>query len=176
MTIMLRTLLIMSCLLLIPAIGNQTIEGWNWSLFDFVWAGAMIAGVQFAYHAFAKKINHHTYKMAAALGLGATFILLWINAAVGIVGDDDGINMIFFLSIVITFIVGSLISKGSPRGMAKTLYALAGVTILIPTAGFILSRAVYGKSPEMIKIYALCGMFALLFIGSGLLFRKAAKK
>ena len=170
----LRILLITLLLLVIPATGNQTVEGWNWSFFDFMWAGAMIAGVQFAYHAFVTKVHNHTYKLATMLGLGATFVLLWINAAVGIAGDDDGINMIFFLGILGTLGVGSLLTKGKPRGMAKVLYAVAFMTLLIPTIALMLARVVYGIYPHMIKAYILCGIFAVLFVGSGLLFRKAS--
>jgi hypothetical protein len=164
--------LITATILCIPIIGMQVSNEWNWTLFDFVWAGTLIAGTQCAYEFAVKRMKNATYKLAVGLALLAAFLLMWINGAVGIIGDGP-VNMIYLGVIVIGFF-GAIITRLKPQGMSRVLFAMAIAQTLIP----VIALSVWGReidwSPSMLGVFVLNGFFVMLFIGSALLFQQAS--
>lgn len=81
-TSVIRVVLIVAALLVIPVLGNQFVEGWNWSLSDFVIMGTMLVVVGsileliFAYGG--------KYKLVAAAVTLFLFLWLWAELAVGV--------------------------------------------------------------------------------------------
>jgi hypothetical protein len=75
---------VVALILLVPLVGNYTITGWNWGLEDFVFASIMLftAGVGIEYA--VKKITNPTHRVAAILTIIFAFLLIWVEAAVGI--------------------------------------------------------------------------------------------
>ncbi len=82
----LRIALITALLLLIPLAGNSFVEGWNWDLFDFVFAGILIFGTGLAYVLITNKSRSTAYRFTVGFTLAIAFLLIWIQAAVGIIG------------------------------------------------------------------------------------------
>lgn len=70
-------------------------------------------------------------------------------------------------------LVGSLISRFKPRGMALTLFAVALVQFLIPVVALIISPDVSWGNAGVIGVFVVNSIFALLFAASALLFRRA---
>ena len=174
-TSIIRIVLITAGLLAIPRIGKQTIEGWNWSGFDFVFAAVMIAGVQFLYQFISKKVNKAPYRTAVGFLLFGAFLLIWINGAVGIIGDEDnGVNMMYFAVLGVLFF-GSVASWFAPEGMARTLYSAAVVQMLVPVVALWLFPVELSKTPGVAGVFMLNALFAGIFIISGRLFRLAVK-
>ena len=74
-------------ILMIPFVGMQTSNDWNWSLFDFIVMGALIFGTGFAYVLITRKGGPMAYRFAVGMALAAAFLLVWLNLAVGIIGS-----------------------------------------------------------------------------------------
>jgi hypothetical protein len=84
-------------ILLIPLIAMRFTNQVKWSLFDFVFAGTLIfvTGCLFEM-ARRKAAGSISYKLGAGMALGAVFLLIWINGAVGIIGsENDPINLMY---------------------------------------------------------------------------------
>lgn len=79
-----RIAAITALVILVPFFGNIFVDGWNWTLFDFAWAGALIFGTGLVYELAVKKIRTPTYRTIAAFALALAFLLIWIDGAVGI--------------------------------------------------------------------------------------------
>ncbi len=113
-----------------------------------------------------------TYRFAVALALTAPFLLVWINLAVGIIGEPDELANLMYIGVLAVEIIGALIARFRPRGMALALFATAlahaviAVITLIDGLGFPVS------GPRWILSFN--GFFIALWLGSAWLFRIAA--
>lgn len=171
--IVIRPLLITSVLLLIPFIGNRTIEGWNWTWSDFVFAGLVIVGVCLAYEFISRRSNSTVYRAAVALGLLTGFLVLWVTAAVGIIGEDNPGNLLYLVMLMVGFLV-ALKLRFEPKRMPFLLFFLAAVQMLIPTVSVFVWPDDF--APGVLRVLVLNAGFATFWIASGLLFQLSAEK
>jgi hypothetical protein len=117
-----------------------------------------------------------TYRIAFVVGLGTTFLLGWVSGAVGIIGSENQPINLMYWAVPAVLLIGSLISRFKPRGMARTLFATALVQVLIPVVALIISPEVSWGNAGVIGVFVFNSIFAVLFIGSALLFRRAARE
>jgi hypothetical protein len=116
--------------------------------------------------------SRNAYKLGLAAAGGSAFILLWLAAGVGIIGaDGDRANMMY-LGVLAVGIIGALIARFKPLGMARTLVAMA-VAHAVVGAVALIAKLGQPHSPPL-EILGLTGFFIVLFGGSAWLFRQAA--
>jgi hypothetical protein len=150
-------------------------DGWHWMPGDFVFAFVLIFGTGLAYLLLAGKGGTIAYRLAMGLALLAGFLLIWINAAVGIIGEDSGTNLLYF-GVLLIGIISAVQAKFNPQGMARTLFIVATLHMLVPViAIFFLPEVIVSEPPGIIGVFALNTIFALFFVTSGLLFRRASQ-
>ena len=73
-------------ILLIPLIAMQFTDEVNWSLFDFIIAGALLLGTGLMCELAIRRINKIKYRIAICLALLVVLLLIWAELAVGIFG------------------------------------------------------------------------------------------
>ena len=112
------------------------------------------------------------YRAAVGVGVGAALLLTWVNLAVGIIGEPDERANVLYLGVPAVGIIGAVIARLEPRGMARALFATALAQALIAAIALILGWGAPGTGP--LEIVALNGMFVALFAGSAWLFRLGA--
>lgn len=113
------------------------------------------------------------YRLAAAIALGATFILVWLSLGVGIIGaDGDRANLMYF-GVLAVGIIGSVIARFHPGGMARALIAMALAQTLILVIALVAGLGRPWSGP--LELLLLNGFFVALFLGSAWLFRQAAR-
>lgn len=118
-------------------------------------------------------ITHQTaYRLAAGVALAAALILAWLSLGVGIIGaDGDRANLMYF-GVLAVGIVGALIARFRPGGMARALLAMAlGQALIFVIA--LIARLGYPYSGPL-ELLGLNGFFIAVFVGSAWLFRRAA--
>jgi len=162
-------------LLLIPRIAMQFPSGVKWDIFDFIFAGTMIFGTGLLFELARKKAGGSwPYKLGAALALAAAFLLIWINAAVGIIGDENNPLNLMYLVVIGIAIVGTVVARFHPHGMARALFAAAIAQACVPVIALLEnSHVVSAEPPGVVGVFVLNFFFAVLFAGSALLFRRA---
>lgn len=116
-----------------------------------------------------------TYKSAVGLALVTAFILVWIIGAVGVLGADGDPADLMYLGVLAVGIVGAIIARFQPRGMARTMRATAVAQMLVAMVALILGQQ-HLPYMSVFEILSLNGFFAALFLGSARLFRKAARE
>lgn len=168
-----RPALITIGLLLIPVIGMSVSKEWNWSAMDFIIMGILIFGFSLAYELISRKGNS-AYRSGTAIAAITTFGLLWVNMAVGIIGEDEWPNLMY-LGVVLIGLMGAFISYLKPRGLSVTMFVMAIAQMLVPVIALIVERPLMEQTPGIIGVFMLNTVFAILFAGSGLLFRKAGE-
>ena len=112
------------------------------------------------------------YRVGAGLALTAAFLIVWFNAAAGLIGieDDDPANLLYVAVLAIGFI-GAIIARLRPRGLARASFATALAQAVVGAIALTLPN-----TASAVQIVILHGAFVALFVGAALLFRQAARK
>ncbi|HEX8063746.1 MAG TPA: hypothetical protein VF535_11075 [Allosphingosinicella sp.] len=157
-----------AALMLAPAAASRLTDEMAWDSADFVLSGIMLAAACGAWELAVRKTGSWTYAAGTIVAVGAALLLFLVNAAVGLIGnEDDPVNLLFF-GVVILALGGAIIVRFGPEGLARamavTAAAQAGtgllaVLIVPDVSGFLLGTA----------------MFVPLWLLSSGLFAKAAR-
>lgn len=158
--------------LLIPLVAMLVSDEWNWDPFDFLFMGALLFGTGLTYELVAPRGGTFAYRAAVAIACATGLFIIWVNAAVGIIGDEELANAMFFGVIVMGFL-GACRARFHPRGMARTLLWTAAAQTLVPLIALTwVPEADF--APGVVPVMRLNMVFAVLWIISALLFRCSA--
>lgn len=164
-------------LLLIPLMANQYVEGANWSPGDFVAAGVMLFGAGVTFVLIARKWNNTLYRLAAGLGVAAGLLLVWVNAAVGLVGSEDNPANLLYAGVLAVALIGAFVARFRPLGMSNAMFA-AALTYVVVTAVALFIWQPTGAAAEpnvhLLNVLVANGTFAAIWAVAGLLFRRAS--
>jgi hypothetical protein len=145
-------------------------QGWNWKLGDFIFAFVLLFGAGLTYELVARRSDNSTYRIAVGIAVVSGLLLVWVNGAVGIIGEPGGPNLMYFGVLAVGFI-GALIARFRPRGMARALFTTAIAQMLVPVIALVIAkRQITMEPPGVVGVFALNAVFAMLFVGSALLF------
>lgn len=161
---------IIAAILTVPLLAN-----WPWTGSDFVFAVVALFGSALVYELVARQGSTTTYRTAVGLAVATALLLVWINAAVGIIGDGDldSPNALYF-GMLILGLISAIVSRFQPQGMSRTLFGMAIAQMLVPIiALFIWNPQTTSWAPGVLPVFMLNAGFAVLFAGSALLFRRA---
>jgi predicted membrane channel-forming protein YqfA (hemolysin III family) len=160
-------------LLLLPLVAMQFNDEVKWSVADFVVAAVLLFGTCLAYELVAMRTENTTYRFAVGVALAAALILIWLSLGVGIIGKDgDPANLMYF-GVLAVGVIGALIARFRPVGMARALLATALAQALVAAIALIAGLGQPWSGP--LELSALNGFFVALFVASAWLFRKAAR-
>lgn len=157
-------------LLLLPLLAMRINNDVVWGPDDFVAAWALLAGAGITYRLATRKAGNFAYRAAVGVAVATALILVWVNLAVGLIGDEDNPANLMYGGVLAVGVVGAMIARFQPHGMAGALFAtalaqmLVGVIALIAGLGLIRDALI------------LNGFFAVLWVSSALLFRHAARE
>lgn len=114
-----------AALLMLPAVAMQFDAGVDWDYRDFIIVAVMLSALCGAIELGARLSSSLWYRAAVAAGAGASFLLVWVNLAVGMVGSEQNGYNLWFASVLGIGLVGALLARFQPIGMALTLVAMA---------------------------------------------------
>lgn len=120
-------------------------------------------------------IRSKTYKWAVGLALATAFILVWVIGAVGALGADGDPADLMYIGVFAVGIIGAIIARFRPHGMARTMLATALAQMLVAVIALIAGQQ-HLPYMSVVEILALNGFFAALFVESANLFRDAARE
>ena len=148
-------------------------QGWHWTPGDFLFAFVLLFGTGLAYELLASKSDNTAYRCAVGIAVVAALLLVWVNAAVGIIGDDNPANVLY-CGVLVVGILGALIARQQPHGMARTLCVMAMAQMVVPVMALLIWKTDF--APGVVGVFALNGFFTALWLLSAWLFRKAARE
>lgn len=114
---------------------------------------------------------NNAYRGAVGLALLAAFLIVWMNLAVGIIGEPDDLANLMYVGVLAIGAVGALAGRFQPGAMARTMFAMAGAQVLVTAITLIAGLGIPPGKPAW--VFVVNGLFFALFAGSGLLFRWA---
>lgn len=130
-----------------------------------------VIGAVIAYK--ATKTYGIAYRAAVGIAFVTAFLLAWTNLAVGVIGSEDNLANLMYVAVPAIGIIGAVIVRFRPLGMARALFATALAQGLV--AGIALIFGLGSSLSPPVEILGVNGFFVALFLGSAWLFRNAAR-
>jgi hypothetical protein len=160
-------------LILLPLVAMQFTSEVNWTASDFIFAGAMFGITGGTFELAVRASGGGGYRAGAAIALLTAFLTVWINLAVGIIGNEDNPLNLMFFGVIAAAIIGAIVAKFEAPGMVRAMSVAAALQGLI---GFGVLIAGWGTSepPGIIRLFILIEFFAGAWLFSAFCFRKTA--
>jgi hypothetical protein len=108
--------------------------------------------------------GNKAYRAAIGIAVAAALLILWMHGAVAT--EDDSPGLIFF-GVLGVGVIGAVVARFRPQGMARALWG----TAIAQASVAVIAMIAWG---QYVEILILNGFFIALWVGSALLFRKAA--
>ncbi|HLT47972.1 MAG TPA: hypothetical protein VK002_12135 [Rubricoccaceae bacterium] len=160
--------------LLLPLVAMQFTDEVQWAASDFVFAGALLGGIGLMYELAVRRTDDTAYRAAAGIALAAVLLLVWISLGVGIIGADGDPANLLYAGVLAVGIVGAVVARFRPRGMARAMFATALAQASVAAGAVVAHLGSPYSGP--IELVVLNGFFVALFAGSAVLFRRAARE
>lgn len=109
-------------------------------------------------------------KAGYAMAIGTTFLLIWSNLAVGLIGGGPHLGNLMSMAVVAVAIIGIILSRFTAAGMEKAMYATAFTLVILAVIALLANIHEYPGSP-INEIIAVNGFFILLYVVTWVLFR-----
>jgi hypothetical protein len=158
---------------MLPLVAMQFTDEVNW--IETVAYGVWLLAAAGAYElAQALRTRNRAYRIAVGVALAATFLLGWLNGAVGIIGNEGQPANLMYSGVIAVGLIGAFVARFRPHGLSRVLIAVAVGQGLVPVIALIIWPQVSWGAVGMSGVFALNALFVMLFVGSALLFRRAA--
>lgn len=145
---------------------------WPWSLFDFVFMGALFGAVGLVIEGAVRASPNLAYRTGAGVAVAGVFLLVWVNGAVGVFGDEEGPANLMFFGVVTTAGLGSALARFRPAGMAWAMCATAAAQLVVVATVLGLGWASPGLEGVREAMLA-CGFAIAWLVSAGLFWRAA---
>lgn len=153
-------------LLLLPWIAMQFTAEVNWTGFDFLVFGTMLAIACAACELAVWASRSHTYRLAAAMAVGTGFLLVWVNLAVGIIGSENNAENLIYAGVLAVAAIGAAVARLRATGMARAMLVTAIAHAL---------TGVYGLAIGSVEAGVSAVVFVAAWLASAWAFHRAAR-
>ena len=160
-------------ILMVPLVAMQFSDHVNWSVLDFLLMGSLIFGTGVLFVLVMRLSSNIVYKVAMGLAIGATFFMVWVNLAVGLIGAGPNAGNLMYAGIIAVLIGGIYMSRFKAAGLERTMYATAFAFVLHTSIALVANMQSYPGSSVM-EIIGVNLFFASPYVVAGLLFRYVA--
>ena len=148
----------------IPDPGSRT-DGVNWGPMDFAIMGVLILGAGLLFEYAASRAGNVAHKLAVGIAVAAGLLLIWVNLAVGMIGDEGNAANLMYIFVLFVALIGASIARFEPREASIAMFATAGAQALVAVIALIA-----GLGPTL----PADAFFVAAWVASGLLFRQAS--
>jgi len=116
-------------LLTLPYIANAP-----WTPADYVFMAVLFGLVGGAFEIINRASRSLAYRLGAAAAVVTAFMTVWVNAAVGMIGD--GPYNLLFAGVLAVALLGAVMARFRPSGMALAMLAAAAVQAVLSAIGW----------------------------------------
>lgn len=167
-----RIFIITGLILTLPFIAMQFTSQVAWTLRDFVTAGFLLAGAGLSYEFLSSRALNEQGRWATALAVGTGLLLIWVNLAVGLIGNENNPANDLYFGVIMVGLIGAGLARFRPRGMMRALFAMALTQALVPLVAMAIWRPQINFG--LVQVLAVNSFFVALFIGAALMYKKAS--
>ena len=170
-----RWVLITAALLAIPLLAmvlklgvpdpGQGTGGVNWGPMDFAVIGVLVLGSGLLYEYASARAGNVAHRAAVGIAVAAGLFLIWVNLAVGMIGDEGNAANLMYVLVLAVALIGASIARFEPREASLAMFATAIAQVVVAMIALIA-----GLGPTLLAD----AFFVAAWVASGLLFRQAA--
>jgi hypothetical protein len=142
-------------ILMLPLVAMRFTNEVNWTLGDFIFAALLIGVVGVTFELTVRVSTNWWHRGGVAFALAASFLIVWANGAVGMIGNEDKPYNLLFLGVILLALLGAILARFRPAGMALAMAVAAAAHGVV---------ALVGMSSDLRG-----GIFSLVFAGPWLL-------
>jgi peptidoglycan/LPS O-acetylase OafA/YrhL len=146
----------------------------NWDPLDYAVAGALIAGAAAVFGLALRKGKGPTYRLAVGVALAAAVMLVWVNAAVGIIGDEGNDANLMYFGVLAIAMAGAALARFRPRGMALALAATALAQLVVAVIALVTVAGAEGPAWPADLLVATGFFAALWLLSAGMFWRSGS--
>lgn len=163
-------------LLLTPLVAMRFTNEVKWDESDFIVMGMLMLAVGIPLELAVRASRDWSYRLGAGLALLTSFLIIWANLAVGLVGSEDNdANGLYFL-VVLVAIAASAIARFRPAGLARAMVLTALAHVAATAAALAIGSDETFAGPALRGREIVGNMvFAGLYLGSAWLFRRSVE-
>ena len=175
--VVIRWVLITAAVLAVPALAmafkvgvpdpGQGIEGVNWGPMDFAIVGVLVPGAGLVFEFASARAGTRAQKAAVGIAVLAGLGLVWVNLAVGMIGDEGNAANLMYVLVLAVALIGTSVARFEPREASMVMFATAGAHVIV-----VVIALVAGLGPEL----RADAFFITAWVASALLFRKASEE
>lgn len=162
-------------LLLTPAVAMRFTSEVQWTAFDFAFFGGLLLIVCGGFEFLLARAVNLAYRFAAAIALGAAFLMIWANAAVGIIGSEDNPANLMYAGVLAVGVIGAILARFRARGMARAMAATVGALFVVFLAAVLGHVGDPVETVKPVQLFEITVFFAFLWALSAALFARAAR-
>lgn len=144
-------------LLLLPLIVMQFTAEVNWTGFDFVVASILLGGTALCIELSCRFNLNGAGRVGWALVVLTSLLLIWINLAVGMIGNEDNPANLLYLVVLGSVGLGALWVRFQARFMCYVLLLTAGLQLVVE---LVIQLADLGAAPVLNVAFALLWLLA----------------
>jgi hypothetical protein len=123
-----------AALLAAPFVAMRFTGEVNWTAGDFLFAAMLFGLVGLGLELAVRSSTSAAFRAGAGLAILSAFLLVWVNAAVGMIGDgDNGFNLLF-LGLIPLALAGAILARFRAGGLALAMLVAGAAQVAI--AGF----------------------------------------
>jgi len=167
--------LITALILMVPLVAMQFTNEVNWSFSDFIIMGILLFSTGLSYVLITCFSSSPINRAAFASAIGSTFLLIWVNLAVGLIGGGPNPANLMYIGVVMVVLIGTYLSRFTFKGMERTMFTAASSVVLVGIIQLLLGMQHY-PGASVGEIIGVNSFFAMLYSVSGLLFRYVTVK
>lgn len=167
--------LVTACILMIPLVAMQFSDEVVWTMSDFIFAGVLLFGTGLAYELISRRSGSSAYKCAIGIGVVTGLLLIWINGAVGIIGNENNPANLMYFGVLAIGMIGAIISSFRASEMSRTLILMAIAQMLVPMIALHFAKPEITVDPGLIGVFAINAVFAFFWLSSAMMFRRSIK-
>ena len=140
-------------LLLLPAVAMRFTGEVKWGPADFIVMAILLFSAAGALDLAMRATGSRACRAGAAAAVAASFLLVWVNLAVGMIGSEDNPYNLLFAGVIAIALLGSALAQGlvaagglsaDPRG-ALLGFMMAGLWLI---AAWLFRKAAGAQGPE----------------------------
>ena len=155
-------------LLLVPLVAMQFTQEVKWSLSDFVFMGTLLFGTGMAYLLLMNRSGNAAYRLGAGVALATGLLVVWVNAAVGLIGSGPNPANVLCAAVPVVAVAGALLGRLRASGMARAMLAAALTQAAVPMLALLATESAL----KLVEVLATA-FFVGLWLLAAWLFRRA---
>lgn len=145
-----------------------------WTILDYVFAAVMFGIVGSVIELAVRTSGNPWYRGGAVMAAATAFLLVWVNGAVGIIGEPGNPANLMFPAVIAIALVGAMVARFRADGMARAM-AIAAIAEALVAGPVVAMGLGASEPPGTAGIVLLIAGFTAMWAISAYLFKRAVQ-